>query len=370
MKDELLLAMEYVDGMDLGRLISATRRRNQRIPHALCALIIAEVAKGLDYAHNRKDESGVPMEIVHRDVSPQNVLVSHEGAVKIADFGIARARMISEETGIIKGKFSYMSPEQARGTRVDRRSDVYALGVMLVEMLMGRAMYPGIQGMEVLEQVRDGRVTRPSSVDLTVPPELEAIAMRALALDREERYQTARSLAGALSRWLHDQEEVVDLAELERFVSDLAPREPTMLVDAPVPMEATALSMPSGLPLPGHREVRERRGVVVVAGRLRQTQSPEVTGSGAMHVEPEDDASDHFEQASRVLSDIAYKYEPRGQARRDAGRRASARVRERRIGYGPPQCADRAAVGWSSRAGCHRAPRFSLPHRRARDVMR
>ena len=308
-KDELLLAMEYVDGMDLGRLISATRRRNQRIPHALCALIIAEVAKGLDYAHNRKDESGVPMEIVHRDVSPQNVLVSHEGAVKIADFGIARARMISEETGIIKGKFSYMSPEQARGTRVDRRSDVYALGVMLAEMLMGRAMYPGIQGMEVLEQVRDGRVTRPSSVDLTVPPELEAIAMRALALDREERYQTARSLAGALSRWLHDQEEVVDLAELERFVSDLAPREPTMLVDAPVPMEATALSMPSGLPLPGHREVRERRGVVVVAGRLRQTQSPEVTGSGAINVEAEDDASDHFEQASRVLSDIAYKYD-------------------------------------------------------------
>ncbi len=306
-KDELLLAMEYVDGMDLGRLVSAARRRNQRIPHALAALVVSEVAKGLDYAHNRKDESGVPMEIVHRDVSPQNVLVSHEGAVKIADFGIARARMITEETGIIKGKFSYMSPEQARGSRVDRRSDVYALGVMLAELLMGRAMYPGIQGMEVLEQVRDGRVTKPSSVDRAVPPALEAIAMRAMAFDREERFQTARSLAGALSRWLHEQDEVVDLTELERFVGELAPREPTMIVEAPVPMEATMLSMPSGLPSPGHRDVRERRGVVVVGGRLRQRQ-PE-TGSGSVSLDTEDGAQEHLEQATRVLSDIAYKYD-------------------------------------------------------------
>ncbi len=307
-KDELLLAMEYVDGMDLGRLVSAARRRNQRIPHALAALVVSEVAKGLDYAHNRKDESGVPMEIVHRDVSPQNVLVSHEGAVKIADFGIARARMITEETGIIKGKFSYMSPEQARGSRVDRRSDVYSLGVMLAELLMGRAMYPGIQGMEVLEQVRDGRVTKPSMIDKTVPPELEAIAMRAMAFDREERFQTARSLAGALSRWLHDQDEIVDLTELERFVGELAPREPTMIVEAPVPMEATMLSMPSGLPSPGHREVRERRGVVAIGGRLRQTPA-ELSSSGSVSVDTEDGAIEHFEQATRVLSDIAYKYD-------------------------------------------------------------
>ncbi|MFO0686050.1 MAG: protein kinase [Sandaracinus sp.] len=305
---ELLLAMEFVDGMDLGRLISASRRRGQRIPYPLAALVVSEVAKGLDYAHNRKDESGVPMEIVHRDVSPQNVLVSHEGAVKIADFGIARARMITEETGIIKGKFSYMSPEQARGMRVDRRSDVYSLGVMLAELLMGRAMYPGIQGMEVLEQVRDGKVTKPTAVDPEVPAGLEAIAMRAMSFDREERYQTARSLSGALSRWLHEQDEVVDLTELEKFVGDLAPREPTMLVEAPVPMEATMLSMPSGLPSPGQREVRERRGVVVIGGYLRGESDPaNVTGSGAYSVDT--GREDPTEQAGRVLSDIAYKYD-------------------------------------------------------------
>src|SRR5689334_21226312 len=115
-----------------------------------------------------------------------------------------------------------MSPEQARVARVDRHSDVNSLGVMLAELLMGRAMYPGIQGMEVLEQVRDGRVTKPTTIDKSVPPELEVIALRVMAFDREERFQTARSLAGALSRWLHDQDEIVDLTELERFVGELA----------------------------------------------------------------------------------------------------------------------------------------------------
>ncbi len=211
--EEFLLAMEFVDGLDLGRVLSAARRRGRRMPYAVAALLVMEIAKGLDYAHNRKDESGAPMEIVHRDVSPQNVLVSYDGAVKIADFGIARARMISEETGVIKGKFSYMSPEQARGQRVDRRSDVYSLGVLFAELLMNRTMYPGLQGMEILEQVRDGRTTQPRAADPYVPEELDAIAMKAMATDREERYQTCRSLAGAISRWLHSQEELHDAAQ-------------------------------------------------------------------------------------------------------------------------------------------------------------
>ncbi len=300
-KDEFLLAMEFVDGMDLGRLLSATRRRQIRVPYTLAALIVSEVSKGLDYAHNRKDESGAPMEIVHRDVSPQNVLVSHDGAVKIADFGIARARMITEETGVIKGKFSYMSPEQARGLRVDRRSDVYSLGVLLAELVMGRTMYPGLQGMEVLELVRDGKVTRPSQVDPNVPKELDEIAMRAMAFDREERFQTCRSLAGTLTRWLHDQDDVHDLTELERFVGELAPREPTVISEpiARDPIEATLLSMPSGLPAPSAREVRERRGVVVVGGRLRQQ----------VESDPEKTAGEDLDQAARVLDDIAFKYD-------------------------------------------------------------
>jgi serine/threonine protein kinase len=105
----------------------------------VAAFIIAEAAKGLHYAHERKDEGGAPLAIVHRDVSPQNILVSFDGVVKIADFGIASANLFREEPGVLKGKFGYMSPEQARGERVDRRSDIYALGVVLYELLTLRS---------------------------------------------------------------------------------------------------------------------------------------------------------------------------------------------------------------------------------------
>src|ERR1700687_1591763 len=117
----LLLAMEYVEGCDLGRLMSSARARGTRIPAWIGAWILAEAAKGLHYAHEKKDEAGQPLDIVHRDVSPQNILLSFEGAVKIADFGIASARLVAEELGVLKGKFGYMSPEQARGEAVGRR---------------------------------------------------------------------------------------------------------------------------------------------------------------------------------------------------------------------------------------------------------
>ena len=300
-RDEFLLAMEYVDGLDLGRLISAARRRETRIPYGLACFIVMEVAKGLDYAHKRRDERGEPMEIVHRDVSPQNVLLSYEGAVKAADFGIAKARLVSEETGIIKGKFSYMSPEQARGERVDRRSDVYALGVLLAELLMNRAMYPGQHGLDVLEQVRQGRLTLPEQADPTVPDELCALVRRACAFDREERYQTARSLAGALSQYLHLLDDVWDHEALERFIQDIAPRETTS-PDAGrsnEPGEQTAATVASAVV--AERELRERRHVVVVAGRVSGGEgTPEGSDPGARSAGVGD-------EAARVLADIAYK---------------------------------------------------------------
>ncbi|MCK6482452.1 MAG: serine/threonine protein kinase, partial [Planctomycetes bacterium] len=167
------------------------------------------------------------LDIVHRDVSPQNVLLSYEGAVKITDFGIAKAKLITEETGLIKGKFSYMSPEQARGLAVDRRSDIYSLGVVLHELLTGRPLYAGRAGLDVLELVRRGDVPTPRTIDPSIPADLERIVMRAVAFDRDARYETAREMASELTRWLHAQDEISDAGSVEQVVQDLAPRERT-----------------------------------------------------------------------------------------------------------------------------------------------
>ena len=235
------------------------------------------------------------MDIVHRDVSPQNVLLSYEGVVKVADFGIAKARMVSEETGVIKGKFAYMSPEQARGERVDRRSDVYSLGVVLAELLMGRAMYPGLHGLDVLDQVRLGHVTRPSEVDRSVPGELDGIVGRATAADPEERYQTARSLASALAQFLHQKEEVYDGEALERFIADVAPRERTRPgAGERAPSGSFGGDTLHSMAVLGPRESRERRRVVVVAGQVRAgSDAAEAPGVG--------------DEAAQILADIAYK---------------------------------------------------------------
>ncbi|MEM9191840.1 MAG: protein kinase [Myxococcota bacterium] len=291
-KDQFLLAMEFVDGLDLGRLISAAQRQERRLPPGISAFVIAEVAKGLDYAHKRRDESGDPLEIVHRDVSPQNVLLSYDGVVKVADFGIAKARMVSEDTGVIKGKFSYMSPEQARGDKVDRRSDVYSLGVLLAELLMGRVMYPGQHGLDVLEKVRQGEVTLPQTVNLAAPEELCQIVGRALSFERDERFATAREMATALAKYLHTQDEVQDGAVLERFILDTVPREATS-PDGQVQQAAATLSANAN----AVRELRERRHVVVIAGRVRR----EGTDAGSLK-EVEVDA-----EAARVLDQIAFK---------------------------------------------------------------
>ncbi|MEM9068083.1 MAG: protein kinase [Myxococcota bacterium] len=292
-KREFLLAMEFCDGLDLGRLVAAARRMTTRIPYGLCAYLVLEVARGLDYAHKRKDEAGVPMDIVHRDVSPQNVLLTYDGVVKVGDFGIAKARMVSEETGVIKGKFAYMSPEQARGERVDQRSDVYSLGILLAELLMNRPMYPGQHGLDVLEKVREGELTLPREVDPEVPRPLERIVRRATANDREERYQSARSMAGALTQFLHIQEQVWDGEALEHFIQEVAPRSETSpeALKRPIQTFTGGATVMSGMAI---REVRERRRVVVVAGRIRSAAS----GDGEHRVDQE---------TAKVLADIAYK---------------------------------------------------------------
>ncbi|MCB9537993.1 MAG: serine/threonine protein kinase [Myxococcales bacterium] len=200
------IAMEYVSGKDLLSLHHTLKRTGERLPVALTAFIGARVAEGLGYAHRKRGQDGRPMGIVHRDISPQNVLVSYDGAVKLIDFGIAKARIRSyEETqaGVLKGKFGYMSPEQIIDGDVDPRSDIFALGTVLHELLTGKRLFFGDNDFLTLELVREADVPPPSSLNPEVPAELDAILLRALARERADRYQTAGELADDLARYLH-----------------------------------------------------------------------------------------------------------------------------------------------------------------------
>src|SRR6476646_6870727 len=198
--DTYFLAMEHVEGVDLLRLLQEAAKARVRLPYGISSYIVQQLAKGLDYAHRKTDEFGTPLGIVHRDISPQNILLSWDGGVKIVDFGIARARDVHEEQGVIKGKFAYMSPEQARGEVVDSRSDVFAAGIVLYELVCARPLFHG-KGKEALEMVKSGSIPRPRDSAPELPDSLERIILKALAFHRADRFQTARDLQPELGRF-------------------------------------------------------------------------------------------------------------------------------------------------------------------------
>lgn len=224
--DGHILAMEYVEGCDLGKLMGAAKSKGIRLPPWVSAWIVAEVAKGLHYAHEKRDEEGEPLDIVHRDVSPQNILLSFEGVVKIADFGIASARLTGDERTVLKGKFGYMSPEQARGEKVDRRSDLYSLGVILWECLTGRPLHEGLAGESLLDIVRAGVIEAPSAHVRDIPDELESIVLKLLAPHPSDRFATSRDVAAAIARAALLEQVLVDGASLEAILGELVPRLP------------------------------------------------------------------------------------------------------------------------------------------------
>ncbi|MCE9671150.1 serine/threonine protein kinase [Myxococcus stipitatus] len=202
---QYFLAMELVDGQPLHRILKrALRTGLQSLPAPVAVFIALEMCRGLHYAHQRTDEKGAPLGIVHRDISPDNVLISYEGQVKIVDFGIAKARMqrtFDTEPGIVRGKYLYFSPEQARGKEVDARTDVWATGLVLYEMLCGQMPVAGGQA-TVMMRMAHGEFPSPRDVSRGVPPELNAIVMKALAVDVGERYDSAHAFGDALAGFL------------------------------------------------------------------------------------------------------------------------------------------------------------------------
>jgi serine/threonine protein kinase len=202
--ESLYIAMEYISGRDVRQLLERFRKRQQPMPIPQACLIVAEVCEALDYAHRKRDASGRSLGIVHRDVSPQNVLVSFEGEVKLIDFGIAKAESrLQQKTqaGILKGKFSYMSPEQVKGLPTDGRSDIFAAGILLWELVCGEKLFTGDSDFAILEKVRKGLVTAPRSVTRTCPEGLEKVILKALATEPAQRYQAASELHDDLMRF-------------------------------------------------------------------------------------------------------------------------------------------------------------------------
>src|SRR5262245_25328765 len=198
------IVMEYVDGSDLKAIIEHRRSRNLRIPIEAASLICLKICEGLAYAHEALDTKGKKLGIVHRDMSPPNVLITRNGEVKIADFGLAKANSQLErsEPGIIKGKFSYLSPEAAMGEAVDHRTDIFAIGIMLWEMLAGRRLFLGETDLDTVRQVQSARIPSLSQLNPEVQPELERIVLKSLARDPNQRYLTARDLGRDLSGYL------------------------------------------------------------------------------------------------------------------------------------------------------------------------
>ena len=199
---EYFIAMEYVHGEDVRRILSSASKQRSHVPLGYAVAIVAAAAAGLHYAHERIGSDMQPLHIVHRDVSPSNILVGYDGSIKVVDFGIATASMQREtRSGSLKGKLSDMSPEQCKGETVDRRTDVYALGVVLYELATTTRMIKGENDYRVMEQIVNGRIPSPHSRRPDLPRELSAIIMRALATDRDKRYATADELRVALDRF-------------------------------------------------------------------------------------------------------------------------------------------------------------------------
>ena len=205
-KNQLYLVMEYLQGQNLRQVLQQKKKKGLSLSLDFIIYLIREVAAGLDYAHRCVDKgTGKPLNIIHRDMSPQNVMISYDGEVKIVDFGIAKAEAAGESTrvGTLKGKFSYMSPEQAEGLVIDQGSDIFSLGIILWELIADDRLFIANNEMNILKRIKECDVPDLRRVNPTVPAELERIVKKALMKDKTQRYQTAADLQKDLTRFLN-----------------------------------------------------------------------------------------------------------------------------------------------------------------------
>jgi len=249
---EYFIAMEYVHGEDVRKILSSVARQRTHVPLGHAVAIVSAAAAGLHYAHERRNSDKQPLNIVHRDVSPSNILVGYDGSIKVVDFGIASASTRQEtRSGSLKGKLSYMSPEQCKGAAVDRRSDVYALGVVLYELATTTRMIKGENDYLVMEQIVTGRIPSPQFRRAGLPSELSEIIMRALATDRDRRYATADDLRIALDQFATSAGLPASTSAITGFMRQQFGQRPEPWLElgtSPLPLDVAPASIDESLP--------------------------------------------------------------------------------------------------------------------------
>ncbi|MFH1729186.1 MAG: serine/threonine-protein kinase [Pseudomonadota bacterium] len=200
------IAMEFIEGKNLREITKKCISKGIKLSIEQVVYIVSEVCKGLDYAHRKKrDDTNESLHIIHRDISPQNVMISYEGEVKVVDFGIAKAanKITQTQAGVLKGKFGYMSPEQARGEEIDSRSDIFSVGIMMWELLAGKRLFLGETDFDTLEKVKEIHIDPPSTFNNKIPESLDRISLRVLERDQQKRYQTAGEFQLDLTKFLY-----------------------------------------------------------------------------------------------------------------------------------------------------------------------
>ena len=217
------IAMEYVSGRNVQHLIGKGQQRGEMLPVEHVCRILAGVCDGLHYAHSRKDYDGTPLNIVHRDISPQNILVSFAGGVKVVDFGIAKAstQLAQTRAGVLKGKYAYMSPEQVRGAKVDHRSDVFAVGLVMYEMLTAVRAFERDSSLKTLKAIVQEKPLNPRELNPDVPMEVVKLLSKALEKNPDRRYKTAQEMQLALEDYLESSPKKSNNVRLSRFMYDI-----------------------------------------------------------------------------------------------------------------------------------------------------
>ena len=311
-EDSLFIAMEFVDGIDVLALLREFASKKRRVDPHLAAWVAHEVLDALDYAHNAASEDGKTLGIVHRDISPSNVLLSLRGDIKLVDFGIARAsgpeRAHKSKSGTLKGKYGYMSPEQVLEQPLDARSDLFSVGVVLAELLTGRRLFAAANELDVLLMVRDAKLTRLDKYGGDLEPGLNEIVRKALKKPLEERWHSAAAFRDALSEWLFEHRHRMTPKHVAEVVASLR--------DAVIERRRRAISIPAATAAPAERESvddleipREINRamsesdvpVMIIDGGPGELSMPVITYEG---VPPEDKLVDKLQRAVDAVQAI------------------------------------------------------------------